>query len=233
MNRNSPGTSRKTVLRRGKFRTLPRREKLSFAGPSQLSMVWSVRPGRDGLADGVVDIKDRATGCVENVALEAAVSYLAALIGKWARLEEPQLVRAAGPSRLRTAPPAAPHVRRGTNPPRTPLVWCTGSTFRNDQDPEQPEGQIDDPNSSRLPLTLTTTHSGAGKEALARLSRDKSQAMIQPVILELSVKISRQVALLEASSNDPAQSPDDLVALAWIQRSLEDVEATPSLDCRK
>jgi hypothetical protein len=50
--------------------------------------------------------------------------------------------------------------------------------------------------------------------------------MIQAEMLQLSVKISRRAALLEASSEDPAQSSDDLAALAWIQQSLEDVEAT-------
>jgi hypothetical protein len=53
-----------------------------------------------------------------------------------------------------------------------------------------------------------------------------SQAMIQPLILELSVRISRGAALLEASSNGPAPCSEDLAALAWIQQSLEDVEAT-------
>lgn len=81
--------------------------------------------------------------------------------------------------------------------------------------------------SSNLALTVPATHRGAGKEAFAHISRDGSQAIIiKPLILDLSVKISRRVALLEASSDDPAQSSDDLAALAWIQRSLEDVEAT-------
>lgn len=81
-------------------------------------------------------------------------------------------------------------------------------------------------NSSDLALTVTAPRRGAGKEAFAHLSRDESQAMIQPLIFELSVKISRRAALLEASSSDPAQISDDLAALAWIQRSLEDIEAT-------
>lgn len=58
------------------------------------------------------------------------------------------------------------------------------------------------------------------------MSRDESLAMIPSLILQLSVKISRRVALLEASSRDPAQSSDDLAALAWIRQSLEDIEAT-------
>lgn len=79
-------------------------------------------------------------------------------------------------------------------------------------------------NSSRLPLP--GTHRGAGQEASAHLSRDESQAMFLPLILELSGRISRRAALLEASSIDPAQSSEDLAALAWILASLEDVEAT-------
>jgi len=35
-----------------------------------------------GLADGVVEVKDRATGEAENVALDAAVAHVAALAGK-------------------------------------------------------------------------------------------------------------------------------------------------------
>lgn len=50
--------------------------------------------------------------------------------------------------------------------------------------------------------------------------------MIQQIILDLSLMINHQAALLAASSNDPLQGSDDLAALAWIQRSLEDIEAT-------
>ena len=50
--------------------------------------------------------------------------------------------------------------------------------------------------------------------------------MIRPLILELSVNLSYLAAILKASPTDPAQSSDDLAALAWIQRTLEDVEAT-------
>lgn len=81
-------------------------------------------------------------------------------------------------------------------------------------------------NSSRLPLTLAATHSGAGKEGFAHIWRDEFQARIPPLILDLSVNISRLVSLLEGSSSDPAQNSEDLTALACIQRSLEDVEAT-------
>lgn len=80
--------------------------------------------------------------------------------------------------------------------------------------------------SSDLALTVTAAHGGAGKEGAAHLTRGESLAIIPPLILELSGRISRRVALLEASLIDPAQSSDDLAALAWIQRSLEDVEAT-------
>ncbi|MDI3243194.1 hypothetical protein QK292_16705 [Arthrobacter sp. AL08] len=67
---------------------------------------------------------------------------------------------------------------------------------------------------------------GSGKGAFAHLLRNESQAIIQPLILDVSVKFNRLAALLEASSNDPAQSSEDLAALTWIQRSLEDIEAT-------
>jgi hypothetical protein len=81
-------------------------------------------------------------------------------------------------------------------------------------------------NSSDLPLTVTATHRGARKEAFTHISRDESQALIQAEMLDLSLRISRRVALLRALSLGPAQGPDDLAALAWIQRTLEDVEAT-------
>jgi hypothetical protein len=73
---------------------------------------------------------------------------------------------------------------------------------------------------------LSATPSGAEEEGSAHLARDESLAIISPLILQLSVRISRRAALLEASSSGPAQSSDDLVALAWIQQSLGDVEAT-------
>ncbi|QCP00102.1 hypothetical protein FCN77_23315 [Arthrobacter sp. 24S4-2] len=79
---------------------------------------------------------------------------------------------------------------------------------------------------SDLAPTVPVTSRGAGEEAFAHMSRDGSQAMAQAVILELSVRISRRVVLLEASSNDPARCFEDMAALAWIQRTLEDVEAT-------
>lgn len=46
------------------------------------------------------------------------------------------------------------------------------------------------------------------------------------LIRDLSVKISRRAPLLGASLSGPAPGSEDLAALAWIQRSLEDVEAT-------
>jgi hypothetical protein len=80
--------------------------------------------------------------------------------------------------------------------------------------------------SSDLALTVSATHGGAGKEGAAHLARGEPLAMITPLILDLSVNISRRVALLEASLIDPAHSSDDLAAFAWIRQSLEDVEAT-------
>jgi hypothetical protein len=82
--------------------------------------------------------------------------------------------------------------------------------------------------SSDLASTVPVTSRGAGEEVSVHISRDEAQAMIEPLILELSVKISRLVDLLKATSNDPAQNSDDRAAIAWIQRSLEDVEATIS-----
>jgi len=64
------------------------------------------------------------------------------------------------------------------------------------------------------------------KKLSAHMSRDGSQAMVQAVILELSVKSSRRVVLLEASSNYPTRCSEDMAPFAWIQRTLEDVEAT-------
>lgn len=75
---------------------------------------------------------------------------------------------------------------------------------------------------STLPPTVTPSRSGVAKEGDVQIPGDKSAAMI----FELSVKIGHRAALLEASSISLAQSQDDLDALAWIQRSMEDVEAT-------
>ncbi|MET4095799.1 hypothetical protein [Arthrobacter sp. UYCu712] len=75
-------------------------------------------------------------------------------------------------------------------------------------------------------LMIANSCGGIGKGAFAHLPRNESQAIIQPLILEVSVKISRLTALLGASSNHPAQSFEDLAALAWIRQSLEDIEAT-------
>lgn len=79
---------------------------------------------------------------------------------------------------------------------------------------------------SDLAPTVPVSSRGAGEEAFAHMSRDGSQAMVQAVILELSVKISRRVVLLEACSNYPTRCSEDMAAFAWIQRTLEDVEAT-------
>lgn len=81
--------------------------------------------------------------------------------------------------------------------------------------------------SSDLAFAVTDTRGGAEKDALAHLSRGESLPMIPLLIVELSGRISRvRATLLEISSVDLAQDSDDLAALAWIQQSLEDVEAT-------
>jgi hypothetical protein len=80
--------------------------------------------------------------------------------------------------------------------------------------------------SSGLALRVPATRRGAGKEASVHIPQDDSQAVIQPLFLDLSGKISRLAALLAASSPDAAQGSEDMAALAWIERSLEDVEAT-------
>jgi hypothetical protein len=79
---------------------------------------------------------------------------------------------------------------------------------------------------SGLARTVSATRRGGGMEASVHLSPDESQAMIPPLILELFGRISRRAALLEGAFVGPAHSSDDLAALAWIQQSLEDVEAT-------
>jgi hypothetical protein len=77
-------------------------------------------------------------------------------------------------------------------------------------------------NPSTLATMVTASRSGVAKEGYAQIPGDKSAALI----FELSVEIGHRAALLEASRVNLAQSQDDLDALAWIQRSLEDVEAT-------
>lgn len=79
---------------------------------------------------------------------------------------------------------------------------------------------------SRLPLTAT--HGGAGKGAFAHMSRDESQAIIQPWILDPSAKVSRLVALLGASSSHPAPCSEDRAAFVWIQRFLEEIDSPSS-----
>lgn len=86
--------------------------------------------------------------------------------------------------------------------------------------------------SSDLALTVIPTYGGAGKEAFAHLSRDESQAMIPSLILELSGRISRRVALRRHHRVTKLKSSEDLVALAWIRGSLEDMRP-PSSACRK
>ena len=79
---------------------------------------------------------------------------------------------------------------------------------------------------SGWPLTVAPPTVALDIEVFPHISGDESQAKIQAGMLQLSVKISRRVALLEASSGDPARSSDDLAALAWIQQSLEGIEVT-------
>lgn len=142
----------------------------------------------------------------------------AALIGRCARA-----CVAAGCPRRRPIPvadgvPAARTIYGGTNPPGTPLFGVPGA-LPKDQDPEQPEGQIDG-HYLLPPLTLAATHSGAGKEGFAHIWRDEFQARIPPLILDRSVNISRLVSLLEGSSSDPAQNSEDLTALACHHRAV-------------
>lgn len=47
-----------------------------------------------------------------------------------------------------------------------------------------------------------------------------------PGIREISVRIRHLVAILDECLIGPAESPEDLSALAWIAQSLEDIEAT-------
>lgn len=72
----------------------------------------------------------------------------------------------------------------------------------------------------------TAPHRGTGKEGFAHIWRDEFQARMPPLIRDHSVNISRLVSLLDAPPDDPAQSSEDLAALAWIHPSSEDVEAT-------
>jgi prolyl-tRNA synthetase len=54
---------------------------VKFGDAELLGVPTIVVVGR-GLADGVVEVKDRATGEAENVALDAAAAHVAALAGK-------------------------------------------------------------------------------------------------------------------------------------------------------
>ncbi|WP_332603713.1 hypothetical protein [Arthrobacter sp. S2(2024)] len=65
---------------------------------------------------------------------------------------------------------------------------------------------------SNLAPKVTVSSRGAGEEAFAHMSRDGSQARVQAVILELSVKISPRLVLLEASSNYPTRCSEDMAA---------------------
>lgn len=47
-----------------------------------------------------------------------------------------------------------------------------------------------------------------------------------PGIREISARIRHLIATLDECRVRPAESPDDLSAVAWIVQSLEDIEAT-------
>lgn len=146
--------------------------------------------------------------------LESPVPYLVALIGK------PQAYPNGG-QRPRGPRPSGIHRER-------PFLHIestsTGAkTLNNRKD----RSMITSP--SDLTPTVPVSSRGAGEEAFAHMSRDGSQAMVQAVILELSVKISRRVALLEASSNYPTRCSEDMAAFAWIQRTWRTWKP-PSLD---
>lgn len=81
-------------------------------------------------------------------------------------------------------------------------------------------------NSSDLLLAVTTAEKGVGKASAAHTFRNESTTKVQQFILDLSSNISGRATLLEASSIHLSQDSEDLVALAWIRRTLEDVEAT-------
>ena len=67
-----------------------------------------------------------------------------------------------------------------------------------------------------------TTHLDDGLPAVTA-SEDHLQS---PTISEISVRISHLIAILDECLIGPAESYDDLSALAWIVQSLEDIEAT-------
>lgn len=138
---------------------------------------------------------------------------------------EPQILPRRRPIRWRTVVPAARHACRGRNPLRTPLS-AYREHFQNDQDPktpEQPEGQID--GHQILPLPPSAARRGAGREAFAPLSQDEYQAMIQAGMLQLSVRISRRIALLGLHQLTGPPSPG--FSTPWT------TSKPPLLDCRK
>lgn len=67
-----------------------------------------------------------------------------------------------------------------------------------------------------------TTHLYDGLPA-GTAGADRPQS---PGIREISVRIRHLIAILDRCLIGPAESPDDLSALAWIVQSLEDIEAT-------
>lgn len=85
-------------------------------------------------------------------------------------------------------------------------------------------------NSSRPPLPAT--HRGTGKEAFAYLSPDKSQAMIQAGMLQLSVKISRQAAPWRRHRVTRLKAPRTWPPSHGYSNPWKTLKP-PSLDCRK
>lgn len=84
---------------------------------------------------------------------------------------------------------AARTIYGGTSPPDSPS-WRTGSTSKMTKALNNPKDTTT--NSSDL-MPLTVPHGGAGKEALAHMWRDESQGILQPFILDLSVRVSGRV----------------------------------------
>lgn len=67
-----------------------------------------------------------------------------------------------------------------------------------------------------------TTHFYDGRSAVTA----DADGPYSPAIREISVRIRHLMALLDECLIGPAETPDDLSALAWVVQSLEDIEAT-------
>ena len=131
--------------------------------------------------------------------LESAIPYLVALIGK------PQAYPMADSA------PAAPGLVGGGIHRERPFlhIESTSTRAKTLNNPKE-RSMITSP--SDLAPTVPVSSRGAGEEAFAQMSRDGSQARVQAVILELSVKISPRLVLLEASSNYPTRCSEDMAA---------------------